>query len=104
MHGEQSTDTKNQTPPDPAGAADLAEFIALLDAMRLRAGEPSYRTLARRVGPLLRPPRTVGQSTVGAVFQPRRRRLDLDLVLAIVRALGLDEPAVDRWREAYLRI
>ncbi|WAL76050.1 tetratricopeptide repeat protein [Kitasatospora sp. YST-16] len=102
--GGEPENLESRDVPDPARAADLPEFIALLGALRLQAGAPSYRTLARRVGPLLRPPRPVSQSTVGAVFQTRRRRLDLDLAIAIVRALGSDEPAVDRWRQAYLRI
>ncbi|WP_377267547.1 tetratricopeptide repeat protein [Peterkaempfera sp. SMS 1(5)a] len=36
-------------------------------------------------------------------FQPGRRRLDLDLVLAIVRALGADGQQVNSWRQAYVR-
>src|SRR4051812_26415846 len=104
MAGELWKDTDGHGLPDPARAADLPEFIALLDQLRVRSGEPSYRTLARRVGPLMRPPRTVAQSTVGALFRPRRRRLDLDLVLGIVRALTGDEATVDAWRRAYARI
>lgn len=104
MHGEQSQGTEVRGLPDPAGAADLPEFIALLDRLRVQSGEPSYRTLARRAGPLMRPPRIVAQSTIGAIFQPGRRRLDLDLLVAIVRALGLNEPSVDAWRGEYLRI
>lgn len=86
--------------PDPGGASDLAEFIASLGRLRAWAGSPSYRILARRVGPLLCPPQTVAHSTIADVFQARRRRLDLDLVVAIVRALGLDETGVGRWRDA----
>jgi tetratricopeptide (TPR) repeat protein len=56
------------------------------------------------VGPLLHPPRTISHSTVAEVFQPWRRRLDLDLVIAIIRALGADDATVDRWRAAYLRV
>lgn len=90
--------------PDPAGAVDLPEFIRLLGRFRTQAGAPPLRVLARRVGPLMRPPRTVSHSTLGEIFQPRRRRLDLDLVLAVVRALGGQEATVDAWRAAYLRI
>lgn len=104
MRGGQLNNAEKIEPPDPMKAADLAEFIALLDTLRMQAGEPSYRALARRIGPLMRPPRVVSQSTVGEVFQARRRRLDLDLLIAMVRALGLDEPAVDRWRHGYLRL
>ena len=90
--------------PDPDGASDLAEFIELLGQLRIWAGAPSYRTLAKRVGPLLHPPKHVSQSTITDTFQTTRRRLDIDLVVTIVRALGLDEPAVARWREACVHV
>ncbi|MBF9071268.1 tetratricopeptide repeat protein [Streptacidiphilus fuscans] len=90
--------------PDPGSAGDLAEFIGLLGELRAWAGMPSYRTLAKQVGPLMRPPCVVSLSTVVDVFKVNRRRLDLDLVIAIVRALGLDEQTVGLWRAAYLRI
>ncbi|HET9170651.1 MAG TPA: tetratricopeptide repeat protein [Actinospica sp.] len=86
--------------PHPDQAADLAEFISLLGELRAWAGQPSYRTLARRVGPLMRPAQTVPASTVADAFKAGRRRLDIDLVVAIVRALGVDEAGVARWRAA----
>lgn len=86
--------------PDPSTARNLEEFIAVLGELRQWAGGPSYRVLAKRVGPLLRPPQLIAHTTVSSVFQPQRRRLDIDLVTAIVRALGMDEPAVARWRHA----
>ncbi|WP_225849073.1 NB-ARC domain-containing protein [Streptomyces sp. HPF1205] len=92
------------TRPDPERAADLAEFIVTLNQYRLWAGAPSYRALARRVGPLLRSAQAVSQSTIGDVFQTRRRRLDVDLVVGIVRALGADETTVDRWRSACVAV
>ncbi|WP_194897077.1 ATP-binding protein [Catenulispora pinisilvae] len=90
--------------PDPEVAADLAGYIEHLNQLRLWAGSPSVRSLAKRVGPLMRPPRAVSHTTVAEVFQTRRRRLDLDLVIGIVRALGADEETVRRWRSAYLRV
>ncbi|GAA1943732.1 NB-ARC domain-containing protein [Kitasatospora viridis] len=95
---------RHEVAPDPRRAADLAEFIGLLGHLRAWAGQPSYRTLARRVGPLLRPARQVSQSTITDVFQLRRRRLDIDLVVGIVRALGVDEPAVAHWRAACVTV
>ena len=89
---------------DPDQAGDLAEFVGLLGELRAWAGLPSYRALAKRVGPLMRPPQVVPPSTVVGAFKSERRRLDLDLVVAIVRALGVDEADVGCWREAYLRI
>ncbi|HTJ66145.1 MAG TPA: tetratricopeptide repeat protein [Actinospica sp.] len=90
--------------PDPDRVVDLAEFIHELGRLRLWAGGPSFRLLAKRVGPLMRPPQTVAHTTIGEVFQPHRRRLDLDLVSAIVRALGVPEPDVARWRAACVRV
>ena len=65
---------------------------------------PSYRALAKQVGPLMRPPRVLSTMTVADAFKTGRRRLDLDLVVAIVRALGEDEPAVVRWRQACIKV
>ncbi|MCX4751016.1 tetratricopeptide repeat protein [Kitasatospora sp. NBC_01287] len=90
--------------PDPDGAGDLAEFIGLLGDLRTWAGMPSYRVLAKRVGSLVRPAREIPLSTVVDTFKAGRRRLDLDLVVAVVRALGTDEPTVDRWREACIKV
>ena len=82
----------------------MAGFIALLGELRAWAGQPSYRVLAKRVGALMRPAQTVSPSTVVDAFKAGRRRLDIDLVVAIVRALGLDEPAVARWRAACIAV
>jgi tetratricopeptide (TPR) repeat protein len=90
--------------PDPSQARDLAEFITILGELRQWAGGPSYRTLAKRVGPLLRPPQLIAHTTITSVFQPQRRRLDIDLVTTIVRALGVDEPEVTLWRQACVRV
>lgn len=89
--------------PDPSRVGDLAEFVDVLARLRVWAGNPSYRTLAKQVGPLLRPPRVLSHTTLAHAFQPGRRRIDLDMVLAIVRALGLDEREADRWRAAWFR-
>ncbi|TQF01743.1 tetratricopeptide repeat protein [Kitasatospora acidiphila] len=90
--------------PDPSRARDVSEFVRLLDEARINAGRPSYRTIAKRVGPLMRPPRVVAYSTVSDLFKVGRRRLDLDLVVAIVRSLGVAESEVARWREACVRV
>ena len=82
----------------------MAEFISLLGELRIWAGQPSYRTLAKRVGPLMRPAQVVSPSTVVDAFKAGRRRLDIDLVVAIVQALGLDEAAVARWRAACIAV
>ena len=89
--------------PDPSGVAGLAEFIEQLRLLRAHAGNPSFRTLAKRVGPLLRPPQEVTHSTVSDVFDPARRRLNQELVAAIVQALGVPEAKVPVWRAACVR-
>lgn len=93
-----------QSAPDPAEARDLGEFIDALDRLRSWAGSPSYRALAKAVGPTLRPPQQLAHTTISDLFQARRRRLDLDLVTATVRALGLAEPVVAQWRAACVRV
>ncbi|SEL29226.1 ATP-binding protein [Streptacidiphilus jiangxiensis] len=90
--------------PDPQGAADLADYIGLLDRLRVWGGDPSFRDLAKRVGPLLRPAQQVSKSTIADMFQPGRRRLNLDLVVGVVRALGLDEATVGQWHTACVRV
>ncbi|WP_052069571.1 ATP-binding protein [Streptacidiphilus albus] len=90
--------------PDPDGAADLAEFVRMLEQLRLSMGAPPLRDLAHRVGALLRPPRQVSKSTLADMFQPGRRRLNQDLVVAVVRALCPDEDVVRRWSAACVRV
>lgn len=90
--------------PDPGQAGDLAEFVTLLNELRVWAGAVSYRALAKKAGPLMRPPQKLSQSTVADVFQTRRRRLNSELVVAIVRALGVGEDAVGRWRAACVQV
>ena len=53
---------------------------------------------------MLRPPQVLAHTTISDLFQPRRRRLDLDLVTATIRALGLAEPVVAQWRAACIRV
>ncbi|ACU70477.1 NB-ARC domain protein [Catenulispora acidiphila DSM 44928] len=94
------TDPAISAAPDPAGAVDLADFIERLRMLRAHAGSPSFRLLAKRVGPLLKPPQEVTHSTVSDVFDPARRRLNQELVAAIVQALGVTEAQAARWRAA----
>lgn len=90
--------------PDPSRATSVPEFVDLLGRLRLWAGNPPLRTLAKRVGPLLRPPQVVAHTTIANTFQAGRRRVNLDLVVAIVRALGMDEPVVAQWRAACIAV
>ena len=67
------------------------------DAVLSEAGQG--RRVADAAGP-----GGLASSTVVDVFRPGRRRLDLDLVVAIVRALGVEEADVARWRGACVRV
>lgn len=95
-------ETAEAAGPDPEQVIDLEGLVRALIGLRALAGSPPYRALAKQVGPLLRPPREIAFRTVADVFQPSRRRLDLDLVLAVVRALGAGRQ-VDAWRRAHAR-
>lgn len=86
----------------------MTAFDRIAEDLQLRrtdAGSPSYAEIALRIGRLreerggpdaaTRPART----TVYDAFRTGRRRLDTNLVLDIVRALGADEDEVASWAE-----
>lgn len=84
---------------DPLDATTVAEFAECLRRVRLRAGNPSYRTLQqwgeRNHIPL---PRSTVQDAFAGRRLPRKA-----LVLALVRAFGI--PASDRrWEVAWTRL
>ncbi|WP_430785401.1 tetratricopeptide repeat protein [Actinoplanes sp. G11-F43] len=91
-------------PPDPAPAATLDDLVDRLRQLRSWAGDPSYEVIKGRVNAAWtgagRPAtELVGRTTVLDCFRPGRRRLNTDLVLAIVRALCPDDQYLTRWRE-----
>ena len=90
--------------PDPAEVRDLAGLIEALNLLRSASGNPSFRTLARSVGLKSRPPQVLPHTTVRDLFQRHRRRLDIDLLTATVRALGVSESEAARWRQACVRV
>ncbi|WP_157894775.1 hypothetical protein [Streptantibioticus cattleyicolor] len=79
----------------------VAECLALL---RQEAGNPSYTTIARRVSAaraargVPAEERTPGRVTVYDCFRAGRRRMDVELLSDIVRALGADPTP---WRRAH---
>ena len=81
----------------------MAGLIEALNLLRAASGNPSFRTLARSAGLKLRPPQALAHTTVRDLFQARRRRLDIDLLMATVRALGLRDPEAARWQRACAR-
>lgn len=91
-------------PPDPAGWDALT---TRLRALRARAGSPSYAELVRRVDGL-RAARGVpeherrpGRVTVYDAFRDGRARLDVELLVDLVRALGGTPDDATAWRGAH---
>ena len=91
--------------PDPAGAGGVDDLIERLRLLKVWAGDPSYETIKSRVNAAWTAEgRPAGEltirSTVANYFQPGRRRLNTDLVLAVVKALHPDTGYVTQWRQA----
>lgn len=82
----------------------LDELAARLRARRIDAGSPSFTEITRRVGEhraargVRASERQPGRVTVYDCFRDGRRRVDADLVVDIVAALGADDPEQRRWR------
>jgi tetratricopeptide (TPR) repeat protein len=93
-------------PPDPAGIGTFDELSARLRLLREWAGCPSYAAIRQRVAAtraargLPKSEQEPGRTTVYDCFQPGRRRLDVELVTDIVRALLGDEARISPWRQA----
>jgi exopolysaccharide biosynthesis polyprenyl glycosylphosphotransferase len=86
-------------PPDPAEAKSAVQLIGMLKQLRLWAAEPSLAELNRRAGGHnILPPSTVHDMLNKERF-PR-----LELMLAFVRACGLDDDQAAVWQAAWERI
>ncbi|MET8323170.1 helix-turn-helix transcriptional regulator [Micromonospora sp. NPDC005189] len=94
-----SDDQTRQPPPDPGRPHSVDEFAGVLKTLWTWANMPSYRVLAKRISSDAEAV-AVSHSTVADIFKPGRRRLDLDLVVRLVRALGLSPAQVTVWRDA----
>jgi tetratricopeptide (TPR) repeat protein len=92
-------------PPDPGTARDLDELVDCLRALKVWAGDPSYDTITRRVNARWsaagRPANEhARRGTVVDCFRSGRRRLNTDLLIAVVRALHDETGYVTHWRQA----
>ncbi|TWP53334.1 tetratricopeptide repeat protein [Lentzea tibetensis] len=92
-------------PPDPGRAGTLDELIEGLRLLKVWAGSPSYDTIKDRINTAWRTAgRPAGElarkTTVVDCFRPGRRRLNTDLVVAVVAALRPDAGYVAQWRQA----
>ncbi|GIE94296.1 ATP-binding protein [Paractinoplanes rishiriensis] len=93
------------TLPDPAQADHIDDLVERLRLLKIWAGDPSYETIKDRVNAAWtasgRPAAELARrSTVANCFQSGRRRLNTDLVLAVVEALHPDVGYVTQWRQA----
>ncbi|MFV0374054.1 tetratricopeptide repeat protein [Microbacterium sp.] len=84
--------------------ATLDELVERLRTRRAQAMSPSFSEIARRVSSaraargVPASDRSPGRVTVYDCFRTGRRRLDIELVLDIVAALGADESEISQWR------
>ncbi|MBL7257480.1 NB-ARC domain-containing protein [Paractinoplanes lichenicola] len=86
--------------PDPGQAQTLDEVASCLRMLKTWAGNPSYETIAARVNAVRPAGEQVGKTTVVDCFRAGRRRLDPDLVVAVVEALHDDVGYTTQWRQA----
>lgn len=92
--------------PDPRAACTPDDLVLQLRMTKLVHGDPSVRVLTRRVNRHRatgrRTPTTV--STVGYLFRPGRRRIDRELLLDVLTAMGAAPALLDLWAKAWLRV
>src|SRR5438045_3617087 len=91
--------------PDPGPARSLDELAERLRLLKVWAGNPSYDTIKSRVNSgwqaAGRPvAELTKKATVVDCFKPGRRRVNTDLVVAIVQVLHPDDGYVAQWRQA----
>ncbi len=91
--------------PDPGQAHCLDEVVGCLRQLKLWAGDPSYETVTRRINARRRADtRPVDElarrGTVVDCFKTGRRRINIDLVIAVVQALHDETGYVTQWRQA----
>jgi tetratricopeptide (TPR) repeat protein len=91
--------------PDPGPAGTVDELVERLRSLKVFAGDPSYEWIKNRVnGAWVAAGRPAGEltgtTTVKDCFRPGRRRLNTDLVTAVVQALHPDLAYVTQWRQA----
>jgi tetratricopeptide (TPR) repeat protein len=90
--------------PDPGSADSLDDLVERLRLLKAWAGDLSYEQITGRVNAAIRAGRPtselVGKTTVVSCFRSGRRRVNHDLVVAVVAALHPDVGYVAQWRQA----
>jgi hypothetical protein len=92
-------------PPDPGQAETLDGLVEHLRRLKVWAGDPSYERITERINATWRAAgrpasELARKSTVADCFKTGRRRMNADLVIAVVRALHPDIAHVAQWRQA----
>lgn len=88
------------TLPDPGQVTTLDGLAETLRLLKAWAGGPSYETITGRVNAQRPAAEQVGKTTVVDCFRAGRRRVDAELVVAVVEALHPDLGYVTQWRQA----
>ncbi|WP_239162766.1 tetratricopeptide repeat protein [Paractinoplanes rishiriensis] len=91
--------------PDPGASTTLDELVERLRALKVWAGDPSFETIKDRVGAAWRAAgrpasELPGRTTVLDCFRPGRKRLNADLVVAIVAVLCPEPGYPEQWQQA----
>ena len=91
--------------PDPGTADTIDGLVERLRLLKVWAGDVSYETIKERINAAWtaagRPAGELARrSTVASAFQPGRRRLNAELVIAVVQALHPDAGYAAQWRQA----
>jgi tetratricopeptide (TPR) repeat protein len=92
-------------PPDPGPARTLDDLVDRLRSLKIWAGDPSYETITDRINAAWsqagRPAGELARkNTVADCFRTGRRRINTDLVVAVIEALHPDAGYVAHWRQA----
>lgn len=96
-------------PPVPGVVTSWDDIADALGELREWAGLPSYALIASRLRAariergVPRAEATIGRVTVYDYFRHGRRRVDVDLVVEIARALGASDQHASVWRQATRR-
>src|SRR5262245_1865321 len=91
--------------PDPGVAGRLDDLIRVLRALKTWAGDPSYEVITRRINLAWsaagRPEAELARrGTVVDCFKTGRRRVNAELLIAVVEALHPDPGYGAQWRQA----
>jgi tetratricopeptide (TPR) repeat protein len=93
-----------EDPPDPGSAGTIDDLIERLRLLKIWAGNPSYEWIKEQVNSAWGTTGRLaaelpGKTTVVDCFRPGRRRLNPELVVAVVQTLHPDLGYVTQWRQ-----